>query len=141
MLSWTEDDIDRFTRTVWGEARGDSVMAWVAIAHVITSRAEIGKAHPHFGDGTLSGACLAPMQFSCWNSDDPNRAKMQALSVTDPAYIAIRAICMAVLRGVIPDPTGGATYYYAKGISVPFWARGKEPCYRTDAEYFFRNVA
>lgn len=129
-------------RTIWGEARGEPEAGRLAVAHVIWNRARIasarkaaGKRHPLFGDGTLEGVCLQPWQFSCWNANDPNRAKMEALTREQLAPF------VAVVRRarVEPDPTKGSTHYHTAAVAPP-WSKGLTPAVVIGAHRFFNNV-
>lgn len=39
-----------------------------------------------------------------------------------------------------PDPTGGATHYYADSIPAPAWAAQATACGKFGRQLFFRNV-
>ena len=115
-------------RTLWGEARGDGNIGMQAVACVIMNRCAIGKAyqlkhgHPHplYGDGSPSGVCLAPWQFSAWNSGDPNRSKMIAVTAeSDPIFIQALDIAADAINGRLIDPTGGATSYKTTALPWP----------------------
>lgn len=75
----TDHDLDTVALTVWGEARGESMVGQSAVAWVIRNRqANPGWwSRPHH---TLADVCLASYQFSCWNRNDPNYARL-----TNPA--------------------------------------------------------
>ena len=121
--SVTTEDIDTVARTVWGEARGEPPEGQQAVAAVIGNRANIaaawmahhGMPHPLFGDGHLASACLAHhggiYQFSCWNHDDPNRAKLIAVTDANQAFTQCQAIARALAAGHLADHTGDATHY------------------------------
>lgn len=142
-LTVTARDLDIAAGTVWGEARGKPPTDDIAVAHVIVNRARLaaayvarkGRPHPLFGDGTLAGACLAPWQFSCWNANDPNRAKMAALS--DVTLAPFKALVQRAL--IEPDPTRGATHYHADYVS-PAWAAGKEPTVTLGPHLFYNDI-
>ncbi|MDB5358833.1 MAG: cell wall hydrolase [Rhodospirillales bacterium] len=121
-MTFTAADIDATTRTVWGEARGEGLAGWVAVIWVILNRAR----HPAWWGATPAQVCEKPEQFSCRNANDPNDAKLEALSPTDPAYVAIETAVRAVFGGHIPDPTHGADHYEVIGTKAP-WARGRTP--------------
>lgn len=109
------EDLDVAARTVWGEARGEAFEGRLAVAHVIANRAEAN----YMGD-TLAAVCRRPYQFSCWNSDDPNRAKMEALSKDDPVYRdCLLAVGLALVSDA--DPTRGARHYHNESVA-PKWA-------------------
>lgn len=126
-------DIDVAARTVWGEARGDSPASRLGVAWVIRNRAVAaaaykaahGKPHPLFGDGSLAAVCVAPLQFSCRNPNDPNAAKLASVTLDDIyLQLSLSSVLDAVL-GAADDPTQGAVNYYADSIDAPSWAAGK----------------
>ena len=116
----TPEDIDTVARTIWGEARGEPIVGQQAVASVIANRASIAAAwfshhgipHPLYGDGHLASACLAHhggvYQFSCWNQDDPNRAKQIAVTEANQAFTECLEIARILAAGHLPDHTGGS---------------------------------
>ena len=134
-------DLDVMTRTIFGEVRGASQEDQIAVAWTIINRASDASKHPHFGDGSIASTCLSPWQFSCWIVGDPNRTKIFMLTDEDPEYNAMKRIAGACLDGALSDPTGGATYYYARNIDVvPKWAENLKPCFETDFQLYFKGV-
>ena len=119
-------DLLTWARTVWGEARGESRLGQIAVAFVILNRARYAqkwftaqhRAHPLFGNGSISAACQAPYQFSCWNADDPNRPKMHELSAA--TLVPLFELVNNVLGLKVKDPTLGATHYHSVDIT-PIW--------------------
>ena len=121
------------TRTVWAEARGEIPEGWTAVAWVIRNRVE----DPAWWGNTPKGVCQKPWQFSCWNTNDPNRAKLLALPVTDQLYVSIKNVCQHVLDGLISDPTGGADYYEVIGVNAK-WAVGQTPVATIGHQQFYK---
>lgn len=120
MLVANERDLDTLGRTLWGEARGEPDEGKIAVAWVIRNRAERPAFARHLAgrEGAVEWVCKAPWQFSCWNAQDPNRAKLVALH---PHSFAVELqIATDVLKGAAPDPTGGADHYHT--IDAPSWA-------------------
>lgn len=115
--------ITTLAKTMWGEARGETDKGRIAVAWVVVNRTR--RQVSRWGM-TVEKVCRQPMQFSCWNPDDPNLAKIENLSSTDPEYGQCRAIAASVLKGEIGDPTTGSTHYHHTAIT-PFWVRGKNP--------------
>ena len=70
-MTVTEKDRDILARTLWGEARGESLAGQIAVAWTIRNRVNDGKAKSWWGEG-YAGVCQKPYQFSCWNKNDPN---------------------------------------------------------------------
>jgi N-acetylmuramoyl-L-alanine amidase len=55
--------------TIVGEARGEGKLGMYAVGAVIAQRVIAWKKTP-------AQVCLKKSQFSCWNPNDPNRAKL-----------------------------------------------------------------
>ena len=72
-MTVTEKDRDILARTLWGEARGESLAGQIAVAWTIRNRVNDGKDKSWWGEG-YAGVCQKPYQFSCWNRNDPNFA-------------------------------------------------------------------
>lgn len=147
MMPPTFQDFDVMARTLYGEARGEIYAGKIAVAHVVRNRARIAdqyrlsnsRPHPLFGDGTLRAACQWPWQFSCWNKNDPMRPKLESARTAQLGECIEAAY--AVIAGEAPDPTNGATHYYANTMpQPPKWAVGLTPCAVIGAHRFFNNV-
>jgi spore germination cell wall hydrolase CwlJ-like protein len=144
----TASDEDTLARTLWGEARGEGREGMAAVAWVVRNRAAKagrhetmhGRQHPLFGDGTAASACLRPLQFSCWNATDPNRARLTAVTREDPQFRIACEVAAAVLDGGLADPTNGATHYHEASIH-PAWAEGQTPTARIGRHVFYRLTA
>lgn len=121
-------DLDILARTINGEARGETPQGRLAVGWVAVNRSRYAQIHgrKQFGDGTIAGACLAPMQFSSWNADDPNRPKMLALSMEDSLYQVALYAALGAALGMEADPTQGCLFYFADSIPTPVWAEGKD---------------
>lgn len=136
----TEGDVHLVAKTLYGEARGEwewfGIAPLIAVANVILNRV---RQQTWFGR-TLREVCLKPLQFSCWNEDDPNR---EAMDRVEKAPSRVFDECCRVARGVLcdhwPDLTGGADHYYSvQGPEVPKWARGKTPTCHIGRHVFFK---
>lgn len=132
------DDIDVVAMTLWGEARGEGDTGMEAVACVIGNRM---KRPRRFGRGFI-GVCRQRWQFSCWNENDPNRIRLDAVRRNpDAAYRSAAAIAGRLVRNELADFTFGADHFYAVSMpSRPRWARNKEPCYRLGKHLFFNNI-
>lgn len=121
------EDLTVMGRTVFGEAGGESRMGKVAVAWAIKNRVQLdinNDGKPDWWGEGIQGVCLKPMQFSCWNEGDPVHKRMMAARTFELRDCLLAAY--GVLIGEEPDPTGGATHYFAEYIPTPKWARGKE---------------
>jgi N-acetylmuramoyl-L-alanine amidase len=134
----TAQDLWVVAQTLWGEARGEGVDGLYAVGHVIHNRAR-----DHRWSGLpLAAICQQPYQFSCWLTADPNRYKLDQVSLTDPVFAAALHAAVAVFSGShVPDPTQGATHYCATSMTPPAWAHGHEPCACIGHHRFYKGIA
>lgn len=126
-----QNDEQVFAATLDGEARGEHAYGEDGVAIVIMNRFRFAHLHPRrqFGTGTIASTCLAPWQFSSWNQNDVNRARLLALDfVNPPAELAqCVAIARAAMADTLADPTGGkltdptqpATFYKVTTLPWP----------------------
>ena len=108
------DELTVLALTVKQEAEAEPWDGKLAVAWVIVNRAR--KANTSIHD-----VVFKPYQFSCWNTDSPTRARLDAVDAT-LWYGCVRAAAGALLT-LAPDPTDGATFYFADSIAPPAWAR------------------
>lgn len=131
------EDRDIAIRTIWGEARGESKAGKVAVAQVILNRARDAKRR--YGGPSLRGVCLKPRQFSCWNANDPNRAKMLAIGEFLPAYRACaEALDIAIANRNDPG-WAGIFHYKVRGVEAA-WAKGRAVALEIGNHHFFRWI-
>lgn len=122
--------------TAWGEARGDGPSGMQAVCNVVMNRVARGG----WWGATVLEVCLKPWQFSCWNADDPNRAKIMNVHPVDSDYAVALGLALKAINGSLPDITGGADSYYDLSMpSPPGWAAGLEPCATIGSQAFFRT--
>jgi spore germination cell wall hydrolase CwlJ-like protein len=133
-------DLDILARTILGEARGEPEAGQIAVAHVARNRARASKRKPAlYGDGTIASACLQPFQFSCWNKNDPNRARIEKASLDDPALQAALLAALSVVLGKKADPTFGSTHYHRRDLA-PKWAANKLAAAIIGAHAFYNDI-
>lgn len=137
-LLFDSEDMDVLARTIWGEARGESLKGKQAVAWIVRNRI----AHsPKYGWGdTAAKVCKQPWQFSCWNKNDPNYNQLISLNIKEPAYLECLEIATKVFEGEIPDVTNGADHYYADYIAPPEWAIGQSPVAQIGTHIFLDLV-
>lgn len=136
----SEKDIDVLARTLWGEARGEGYDGQIAVAWTIRNRVNDGKSKSWWGEG-YQGVCLKPYQFSCWNKADPNYKYLIGARQIPPSQLEqARRAAFAVVNGSVPDPTNGATHYYADTIKAPDWAAKATRTLHLGHHIFFKNV-
>jgi N-acetylmuramoyl-L-alanine amidase len=140
-MTATKNDRDILARTLWGEARGESLAGQIAVAWTIRNRVFDGKAKSWWGEG-YAGVCLQAWQFSCWNKNDPNYAYLSgAKPIPAAQYAQALKAADQVMAGTVPDPTGGATHYYATTMpKPPTWAKSAKQTLRLGQHVFFRDV-
>ena len=117
-------DLDILSRTIWGEARGESRIGKVAVAWVIMNRTSHIRRWPK----DVMGVCLEKYQFSCWLEKDPNREKMRQIDGNDLMFRECQAVAYMVCMGLEPDPTQGADHYLVTKIADKTkWSKGEKP--------------
>lgn len=136
-------DLEIVARTIWAEAASDG-KDMEAIACVIRNRVEAdihGDGKPDWWGEGWRGVCLAPWQFSCWNANDPQRARLLAVTEGNARYRKALDVARAAMDWRLADPTGGATHYYASYIAEPAWAKKLTPTVTIGVHRFFRDDA
>jgi N-acetylmuramoyl-L-alanine amidase len=144
------EDIDVLARTIFGEARGESLEGQIAVAWCIRHRAEFALAyvarhnHPHrlYGDGSIAAACKMPWQFSCWNENDPTHAAMLAVGLSNPAFQHANMVALQVISGRAEDGMPGTTHYYnhAAVKHDPAWVQGAVLVATVGSHRFYKDV-
>lgn len=119
VLTNDDEQIEYMARTMWGEARGEGATGMRAVGHVIMNRVKAGSWYGL----TPKEVVLKKSQFSCWNENDPNRAKLLTVTTADSNYALALSLAKAIYAGTMPDITNGATNYLALGSlsTVPSW--------------------
>jgi spore germination cell wall hydrolase CwlJ-like protein len=124
-LNITTDDLDTLARTLYGESEPRDESDAYAIAHVIMNRVR-EKRWPD----DISGVCLQPKQFSCWNGGEWTD-RLRKVSTSDRWLRRCMEIAKEVASGEHADPTMGSNHYFATYIAPPRWARHALPVYHT----------
>lgn len=134
-------DIEVEGLTLIGEARGlHYPIGMQEVAWVVRNRVAANKWWGH----TERAVCLYPWQFSCWNENDPNRAKLLKWPASDPVYIEALQIATESMIGTGDDPTHGATHYFnhvtMPQATWPKWYQDQTPC-AVDGPIWYFNLA
>jgi len=138
------DDLDTLARTIWGEARNQGMDGMAAVANVITNRVDLDLHDDHrpdwWGEG-FSEVCRKPWQFSCWNTNDPNRERLLSVTTQDPQFSDAMVLAAAAIGGKLWDRTKGATHYFApKIVPPPKWTIGLHPTTIIGDHVFYRST-
>jgi len=127
-------------RTIYGEARGESVRGKEAIAAVIMNRVNLANRKGGYWWGrTIEDVCGKPWQFSCWNDNDPNRKKIEKVGPENRVFRSCIRIARRAAAGTLEDPTRGATHYHTFS-SRPPWARGHAPVCVIGRHVFYAGI-
>ena len=110
-------DLQIAAATLYMETSGEPLEGQQGVCAVLMNRLNDGR-----WGSTLAAVCLAPLQFSCWNSTDPNRKRMALAPDTDPLLVQLGTMVQQALAGALPDPTGNALYYFNPALARPTWA-------------------
>lgn len=133
-------EVDVLARTLYGEARGETVRGKEAVACVIVNRVKRARDRGGYWWGdTIEHVCRKPWQFSCWNENDPNRKKIEAVEPGHKVFDTCLRIARRAVSGCLDDLTHGATHYHHASIA-PVWARGKAVCAEIGRHQFYNNI-
>lgn len=140
-----DKDRDILARTLWGEARGESLAGQIAVAWTIRNRVEMdlhNDGKPDWWGEGYASVCQKPYQFSCWNRNDPNYVYLSgAKPIPFREFAQAQIAADQVLAGKVPDPTGGATHYYATTMpKAPDWAAKAKQTLKLGHHFFFKDV-
>ncbi len=125
-------------RTVFAEARGQSKEEQEGIAWSIVNR---WRAQKWFSAHSLAGTCFKPMQYSSWNTTNPNRMAAIEADTNDPILGNCRSVVLNAVLGRTQDPTGGATHYYSTILpEAPEWATLDRFTKQIGKTKFYANV-
>ncbi len=138
----TGREIDILARTIFGEARGESIQGKRAVAAVVMNRvrrARRASAVTYWWGNDTINVCQKPWQFSCWNPGDPNREKIEAVTSKNRAFQTCLKVAKEAAANQLADPTGGATHYHAKSVRPP-WARNRTPSAEIGNHLFYTDI-
>ncbi len=113
---------------VWREAQNQPKVAQQGVAWTIKNRAS----KPGWWGHSIVSCILAPYQYSSFNHNDPNAAKLP--TEDDPAWAQCLSIAQDVLQGIGPDPTSGCENYFDASLDShpPVWATDNSYTHVTD---------
>ena len=116
--------------TILGEARGEGKAGMYAVATVINQRA-INR------NKTPKAVCLQRKQFSCWNKNDRNRAKLPTLLKTHPMRHYAIELANSITR-LERSYTKYADHYINRHIKKPSWLANRKPVAQIGNHAFYK---
>jgi len=136
-----ERDVDVLARTIYGEARGELVRGQEAVAAVVINRVRRARQRSgrYWWGSSIEEVCLKPWQFSCWNSNDTNRQKIETVTADNEIFQTCLRVARRAVSGVLKDPTCGATHYHVTGLQ-PAWSRRRAPSAEIGNHQFYNDV-
>lgn len=78
-------------------------------------------------------------RFSCWNENDPNRVKIEAVKPGHKVFDTCLRIARRAVSGCLDDLTDGATHYHTAQVNPP-WARGRPACAEIGRHLFYNAI-
>ncbi len=133
-------EIDVLARTIYGEARGEPVRGKEAVAAIVLNRVRRARRlRGYWWGDDVESVCTKPWQFSCWNENDPNRAKIEAVENSNSTFKTCLRVARRALAGTLKDPTKGATHYHTLNVSPP-WAKGRAAAVIIGRHRFYNDV-
>lgn len=115
---WDFNDIELFSRLLYGEARGESLEGQKAVACVVMNRVSKGG---WFGC-SLKDVILKRKQFSCFDDNDPNCKILKKKEIKNKDFSLCFSIAEDFLMLGYQDITEGATHYHTKQVT-PSWSK------------------
>lgn len=141
----TAHQIDVLTRTVLGEALPNDPAGQAAVAWSIINRSDRGNGPAFSRDPAavaLAQNSSGTHAYSAWNTKANQGNDNVRLPASSPQYQSARQVIENIVAGNVPDPTGGATFYYAPNAmtpagSTPSWAPGMNEMADIGHQLFF----
>lgn len=114
-------------KTIYWEARGESIRGQYAVAQVVLNRV----ASPKFKN-TICGVVYKPRQFSWTHIHKHDR-------ISEPlAWQVAKIVAKAAIEGLVPDLTHGATYYHADYVR-PSWRKKFQKTVKIGKHIFYKT--
>ena len=110
---------------IYHEARGESALGQLAVAHVTLNRV-LDTRWPN----KVCDVVKEPHQFSWTTNPQP--------ITDDKSFAAAIAVARLALLGLTTDPTGGATHYHTTAIK-PYWSTAFTPTVTIDNHIFYTH--
>lgn len=123
MMAMLDINLLHLAKTIYGEARGESIETMFAVGWVIRNRLQVRR-----HGNTYKDVVLQPKQFSCWNEGDPNYKVMEGMLEGKLWEVCI-SVAMIVMRSAEKhNPVPNVRHYYDKSLdsNPPYWAEEGE---------------
>ena len=121
-----QDELILLAMLVWGESRGESDDAKLAVANVVRNRVLAGI----YGGDSWYSVILSPEQFSCFNSNERSKLLEPLKWDSEKTWESCYNVAYSVYLGTAKDNTmydgKRATHYYS-GERVPYWSSSMWP--------------
>lgn len=116
----------------WRENRGGGRTGMQSVVNVLWNRSKQRNT-------TMAIEAVRPWQFSSMTAKgDPQLALFPAPG--DPQYATAEELVTEAMAGTLPDITGGATFYYAKGVAPPKWSLEMTQTAEIANQVFFKEA-
>ena len=138
-ITLSDTNLLHLAKTIYGEARGESIETMFAVGWVIRNRLKSGR-----HGKTYKGVVLQSKQFSCWNKNDPNYKVIKGAIKGRHWEVCIGVAIIVMQLSERHNPIPGVHHYYDKSLdnNPPFWAKDGEyiVVYGVDNLRLFKNV-
>lgn len=114
-------------KTIYWEARGESIRGQYAVASTVLNRVK-SKKHPN----TICKVVYQRNQFSWTHIHKHDR-------ISEPlAWQVAKVVATAAIEGLVPDLTHGATYYHADYVR-PSWRKKFQKTIKIGKHIFYKT--
>ena len=118
-----DDNLLYLAKTIYGEARGESIETMLVVGWVIRNRLQAKRYGSSYKD-----VVLQLKQFSCWNKDDPNYKVIKG-AIKGRLWEVCIGVAIVVMQSVEKhNPIVSVRHYYDKSVdsNPPYWAEDGE---------------
>ena len=131
------DDVVFLALVIWREARGESMIGKIAVAHSVLNR--VNK--PKWWGKSVLEVLFKKLQYS--SVTDPHDKQLTTWPQKNPLWNECKAIAFGVLAGEMENPVPCADSYHDISIPSPYWAEpdmfvrqiGRLKFYNVDRDY------
>jgi len=130
-------DLKLLALCIYGEARGESELGRTAVGCVVRNRVKVQPRKSY------KEVILKPLQFSCFNSDDPNCKILLEYAekpyTLNSDFVDCLMVAESIISNKIGDITAGATNYFNPKRADPDWAKTMVKTVSIGKHDFYRN--